>query len=141
MSLKAYIRVFRAGAAGAMLALALWSALPALTLALPERVECGMACCLDAGHCCCATRLQAAEEAQPSSPEFVVERMEPASSCPANCATLSSAPQWVAGVLQRTVPRFTPEPDAARQLAPAPAGLHASPAAEPSSPRAPPTLS
>lgn len=71
-----------------LLLLAGWLA-PALTLAGPVPVECGMSCCLTSGHCCCLDRLREHERENPDAddPPQLARARE---NCPPGCAT---APQ------------------------------------------------
>jgi len=92
MAVTKHIRAINWRAASLLLVMALWWMTPAITLALPERVECGMECCVSIGYCCCATRFEQSGDDHEPHRETVVTRVEITQSCPSNCATLTASP-------------------------------------------------
>ncbi|MFN7944644.1 MAG: hypothetical protein U0Z53_04790 [Blastocatellia bacterium] len=84
---------------------------PAVALALPAPVECGMECCLTSGHCCCLDRynehLKEHPESEPN-PQLIRFR----ESCPPGCATSPSTfSLHFKASAQPPVPGDEPEPD------------------------------
>jgi hypothetical protein len=130
-----------ARAFGLLLMMLLWWMTPVITLALPERVECGMECCVSIGHCCCATRFQRPDADggnHESHQEASITRVKFTQSCPPNCATLSSAPQIVSTFIHHPPATGLSEAEASPPFETDFSHDHNSPAADPSSPRAPP---
>ena len=138
MTIKSKIR-FRLRAAVVVLMLAAgWLSGP-LALAAWEPDVCEMECCIEAGHCCCATRhaYVKGQEPKPGEVAFNIETNLTAP-CPANCTGSATATQ---NYLSRATHAptllielaFVPLPHCSDQF------LFAYPfAARPSSPRAPP---
>jgi hypothetical protein len=75
-----------------VMALQLIALSPAIRVLLPEPVTCGMECCLDAGECCCPTRLSDShDEHHEQDPAPSLRLAEHTPQCPANCAAPPSA--------------------------------------------------
>jgi hypothetical protein len=131
---------FRLRAAVAVLALALgWISVP-LSLASWELDVCEMECCIAAGHCCCATRHAYVKGREPK-PGDVSLSLETAliDPCPAGCAASGT---YAKNKLLRAAHTHAP----LVTLASIPLEDYLDPflldhqfAAQPSSPRAPPT--
>jgi hypothetical protein len=140
MRITKHIRAVDWRAMSALLMLLLWVMTPAIALALPERVECGMECCLSEGECCCASRFDLPDDDQHSHEQATISKVELSRGCPSQCASISSSPQVAShlGHGSATTNAIMPEaplPYAAR-------GTHHqnSPTSDPSSPRAPPSV-
>jgi hypothetical protein len=140
MIIKPTIRL-RLRAAAAVLALALgWLATP-LSLAAYEPDVCEMECCVEAGHCCCATRHAYVAGQLPDPGEVTLNvTTELIAPCPATCAGATSSAQLHLPHGQRAALHFVAAavlPLAREWQLGAPVRSFA---ARPSAPRAPPLL-
>ncbi len=85
-------------AAGAMLLLFNWLAVP-VSLASSEPEFCSMECCVAEGHCCCAARKPWVEGQKPDGLPIVAQH-QVSSKCPYSCA-----PSWKRGHSLRMIER------------------------------------
>lgn len=143
MEIRKYIRRINwraAKAVGLLLMILLWWMTPVIASVLPERIECGMECCLNDGHCCCVTRFEPSDENHNSHRNASFTEAEITRSCPSNCAAPSIGPQMIRHLIHRPLifgkaAADPPLPFETRISH----HLHSS-AADPSSPRAPPSV-
>lgn len=76
----------------AALLLALGSITAPLAIAATPSVACSMACCVEAGHCCCQARRASAQN-QSSNSTDKLEQSKLFKKCPEGCASLQTSHQ------------------------------------------------
>ena len=126
-------------AACALLVVLLGSFAKPVSLAAYEPDVCAMECCVEAGHCCCATRHAFVEGHLPDDESEIVQARF-GLTCPAQCTPPSSFSLIAVRTTTRTQPHEV-EQDGSTELSYSEA-VHAltSHFYKPSTPRAPPTL-
>lgn len=142
MGIRKYIRAINwraAKAVGLLLMMLLWWMTPVIAWVMPERIECGMECCLNDGHCCCVTEFEQSGENHESHQNATITGVEITQGCPSNCATISVAPQLVQHLIHRPMVFGKAAAEAPLPFETSISRHFQSSAADPSSPRAPPT--
>ncbi|MDX2032993.1 MAG: hypothetical protein SF339_20115 [Blastocatellia bacterium] len=140
MRISKHIRAIDWRAMSVLLMLLLWAMTPVIALELPERVDCGMACCLSEGECCCASRFDSPDDDQHLHEQATISKVELSRGCPSHCASISSSPQVASHVGHSPATTNALPAEALLPFGTRITHHQNSPTSGPSSPRAPPTV-